>query len=137
METLTEMLIRDEGLRLKPYKCTAGKTSIGCGRNLDDNGISEQEAMILLRNDIHAARTELSHTFPWIDRLDPVRRDVLANMCFNLGLPTLMQFRNMLEALIEKDYDDAAREMLDSRWARQVGPRAERLARMMVTGEYV
>lgn len=125
---LKEDLERDEGLRLKPYVDTVGKTSIGIGRNLDDIGISEEEARHLLDNDVEWVIEELDRTMPWwLTMPEPAQR-ALANMAFNVGLPTLKLFRNMLAALQAGDYRKAADEALDSRWARQVGSRAERIA---------
>lgn len=132
---LQKQLVLHEGCRLKPYRCTGGKLTIGIGRNLDDAGISRDEAMLLLRNDmaraIGAVRTEL----PWVDKLDDVRQRVLVDMAFNLGIDGLLAFKNTLVAVASGDYDRAATEMLNSRWAGQVGERARRLARMMRTGK--
>jgi len=127
---LERQLIRHEGLRLKPYRDTVGKLTIGVGRNLDDNGISEQEAISMLRHDIATVKQELER-YGWYNRLDPNRQDVIANMCFNMGLPTLLKFQRMIAAIDNHDYNLAADEMLDSRWAEQVGQRAVELARIM------
>ena len=128
-------LTRDEGLRLRPYQDTVGKLTIGVGRNLDDVGISEAEALVMLEADIDRSVTELNRHLPWLlDRPEPVQR-ALANMCFNLGWPRLSGFRNMLAALEAGAYDRAAGEALDSRWARQVGARAQRIAALIRTGE--
>lgn len=137
IETLEDTLIRHEGLRLTPYRCTAGKLTIGIGRNLDDVGISEAEARLMLRNDIVNAEAELRRAFSWFDRLSPLRQQVLVNMAFNIGLPRLKGFRNMLAALERGDYNRAAVEMLDSRWARQVKSRAVELSDWMRQGARV
>lgn len=133
-QALIAELTRDEGLRFKPYKCTAGKLTIGIGRNLDDVGISEEEAYFLCGNDIDAAADDLDQNVPWFRQLSDTRQRALVNMCFNLGWPRLSGFRNMLVALKEGDYDRAASEALDSRWARQVGARSERIAEMYRNG---
>ena len=127
-------LMRDEGLRLHPYRDTVGKLTIGYGRNLDDVGISQAEAEMMLTHDIAQAADSLTN-LPVFAVLDDVRQAVLITMAFNLGRTGLMGFRRMWAALAERDYDCAAREMLDSKWARQVGIRAERLAEQMKTGE--
>lgn len=131
---LIAQLQRHEGLRLKPYTDTVGKLSIGVGRNLTDRGISEAEAGVLLANDIEIVRIELSNAAPWWLRLDDVRQRVLADMAFNLGVPVLLTFSVMLAAVKRGDFALASAEMLRSRWAEQVGERAQRLARMMRTG---
>lgn len=123
-----------EGERLKPYRCTAGKLTIGVGRNLDDRGITSEESAMLLDNDIRLLEVELFRALPWASALDDVRQRVLLDMAFNLGLPGLLQFKRTLEAIRTGQYQQAATMMLDSLWARQVGQRAERLSRMMATG---
>ena len=135
MNRLTKQLIRDEGLKLKPYTDTVGKLTIGVGRNLEDNGISEAEAIHMLQNDINTSERELSR-YSWFMQLDPIRRDAIINMHFNLGLPRLLTFRSMIAALDDGNYTKAANEALDSKWAQQVGERATRIAKQIKTGEY-
>jgi lysozyme len=130
------MLVDHEGMKRKPYRCTAGKLTIGVGRNLDDRGISPDEAMYMLANDIRDSRRELSAAFPWFDKLDEVRQAVLIDMCVNLGLSRLQGFRNTLALIGVGKYEAAAQEMLNSKWAEQVGRRAQRLSRMMATGRW-
>lgn len=134
-EKLIDLIIYHEGLELKPYRCTAGHLTIGIGRNLDDRGITEDEARFLCQNDVDIVEQELARKFPFIVGLDDVRIRVLLDMAFNLGVPRLSAFSNMWAALEEGDYKQAAVEMLDSRWARQVGRRATNLSQMMETGE--
>jgi lysozyme len=131
---LREMLIRHEGLRLKPYRDTKNKLTIGVGRNLDDVGITRAEALRLLDNDIARVQHEVGHAFPWFSRLDPARKDVVLNMVFNLGLSRFRRFRKTIAAIKARDWEQAAREMLASLWARQVGRRARELAEMMRRG---
>lgn len=133
-DQLVQELIRDEGLRLKPYKDSVGKTSIGIGRNLDDNGISNSEAMILCRDDIIQVVGGLNAHLTWWTTISEVRQRVLANMAFNMGLSKLLGFRKMLAACSAGAYEEAAREMLNSQWAKEVGDRAIRLADMMKQG---
>jgi len=126
-------LVRDEGMRLHPYTDTVGKVTIGVGRNLDDVGISETEALAMLDADIDRSIEDLERNLPWLfERPEPVQR-ALVNMCFNLGWPRLSSFRKMLTALELNEYDRAAAEALNSRWARQVGARADRIAELIRT----
>jgi lysozyme len=130
-----EQLKTDEGLRLKPYHCTAGALTIGYGRNLDAVGITEAEADIMLRADIEIAERGAKALVGNVwEQLSPARQAVLINMTFNLGRTRLAAFKNFLAALRTADYDTAADEMLDSRWARQVGDRATRLSDAMRHG---
>lgn len=132
--SLESQLERDEGVELKPYLDTVGKWTIGIGRNLSDNGISIDEARQMLKNDIAIAKAELSAKVPVYSRLDAVRRDALVNMVFNLGMPKLLGFMKFIAALEAGDYKTASTEMLDSKWAQQVGDRALRLAKQIETG---
>lgn len=133
MKPIEQQLLLHEGLKLKPYRCTAGKLTIGVGRNLDDKGISKEEALFLLRNDIHEVMDALEK-HEWYLALDPIRRKVLIDMAYNLGADGLLRFQRMIAALERGDYENAADQMLDSRWAEQVGYRAVRLAEMMRSG---
>ena len=126
-----EQIKLDEGLRLKPYQCTASKVTIGYGRNIEDNGITEEEAEFLLLNDIKSTQEELLASFEWFVMLSATKQGVLINMCFNLGLTRFRQFKKMISAIEIGDYDEAAEQMLDSKWARQVGNRAIRLSNAM------
>lgn len=134
---LIEQLIDHEGLKLFPYHCTADKLTIGVGRNLEDRGISEDEAAYLLKNDIEIVERELLEAQPLVSMLDPVRQRVLVDMGFNLGTPTLMKFQKMWDAIEDENWEEAADQMMDSKWAKQVGRRAERLCQAMATGEWV
>jgi len=134
--TLQAQLMRDEGLRLYPYADTAGKLTIGVGRNLTDVGISRVEAMALLSNDIEATTQTLETAFPWTLGMDEVRMGVLINMAFNMGVVGLAQFKKFLAAVQQGDWQQARAEMLDSAWAEQVGSRAQRLAIQIESGEW-
>jgi lysozyme len=135
-ERLTEQLIRDEGLRLKPYKDTAGKLTIGVGRNLTDRGVTQTEAIYLLNNDMDVADLDCRALLPWWDTIDPVRQGVLVNMCFNLGADRFKKFVNTLALVQAHDYERASIQMLQSLWAEQVGDRALRLADQMRSGQW-
>ena len=126
-ESLIEQIMRHEGLRLKPYKCTAGRTSIGYGRNLDDVGITADEARAMLLADVAKVEAQLGD-LDWFDDLPLKAQDVLVNMGFNLGVPGLLKFTNTLKAMREGRWNDAADGMLASKWAGQVGNRATELA---------
>lgn len=135
IELLEKMLVRHEGLRLRPYQDSVGKTTIGVGRNLDDVGISEPEAMLLLSNDIARAKLD-AEKFVWFHKIDSVRQDVIVSMVFNMGLPRVLGFKNMLHAIEIGNWVETQKHMLDSKWAKQVGKRADELAQMMLIGEY-
>lgn len=136
LERIKEQLVRHEGLRLKPYRCTAGKLTIGYGRNLDDSGISKTEAYVLLENDIQNCEKHIMDEIPEIYiALDEVRKSVLLNMCFNLGIGGLLEFNNTLAFIAAGDWERAANNMLASKWAKQVGRRAIELSELMRKGK--
>ena len=125
------MLIAQEALRLLPYTDTVGKLTIGAGRNLTDKGISKDEAMMLLNADLADAIDDVQHLFSCYDELSDPRKQVLVSMAFNLSRERLGKFTRFIGAVHRSDWEDAADEMLDSTWAKQVGERATVLSRMM------
>jgi lysozyme len=127
-------LVQHEGLRLKPYTDTVGKLSIGVGRNLTDNGVSELEAEGMCIRDMADVDADLDRNVAWWREMSEPRQMVFVDMCFNLGWPRFSQFRRMLASAEDGDYATAADEMIDSRWARQVGTRADLLETMMRNG---
>lgn len=127
---------RYEGLNIFPYQCPTGHLTIGYGHNLE-NGISKEVAECILQQDMQAAQRAVSRRFEWFKKLDTVRQFVLVDMCFNMGIANLCTFKKFLAALRRGDFLAAANEMLNSRWAGQVGRRARELAEMMKTGEYL
>jgi lysozyme len=125
--------MRHEGCKLNPYKDTVGVLTIGYGRNLEDKGITKAEALMMLRNDIEDVKASLE-PFSWYKKQNPARKRTLVNMCFNLGLSGLLKFKRMIEALERDDYNQAAHEALDSKWAQQVGGRALEIAEVIRNG---
>lgn len=128
MRDIVADLMRDEGYRSTVYRCSAGRATIGFGRNIDDVGVTEEEARHLLDNDIARVEHQLDRSYPWWIKCPETVRRGLLNMTFNLGINRLGEFKKMLACLQAGDYRGAAREALDSKWAEQVGDRAKRIA---------
>jgi len=126
----------DEGRRKKVYRCTAGKLTIGVGRNLEDRGLRDDEIDLMLKNDVAESIGECRRLFRMFDSLSAVRQEVLVNMMLNLGFSRLSGFKRMHAALEEGNWAEASRQMLDSKWATDVGKRADRLAKAMRTGAF-
>lgn len=126
--TIDEQLERDEGLRLSLYTDTAGKVSIGYGRNLTDCGISKVEAQFMLSRDIMRVEQQLEETWPWTQTLSDARKGALLNLAFNLGIHGLSEFRNFLTSMETGQWEDAAAHLLDSKAAKQLTARYARLA---------
>jgi len=136
LEEIVKQLRRDEGVSLKPYKDSVGKLTIGIGRNLDDVGISNVEADLFLKNDINRTMAALDKDLPWWLSIDEARRGVLLNMAFNIGVTRLLGFHDTLNLVRLGRYVEAGDEMLNSTWAKQVGPRATRLSQQMKSGTW-
>ena len=145
---LVEQLKIDEGLRLSAYPdpLSGGDPwTIGYGHTGPEvkRGLTwtREKAEAVLIEDILEHNAQLAEALPWVGGLDPVRRRVLQNMAFNLGIGNaatgkgLLGFKNTLEFVRTGQYDKAADGMLASKWARQVGDRAVRLAKQMRTGQ--
>jgi len=152
-----DKLIEHEGMVLTVYQDTLGIDTIGIGRNLKDRGISKEEldymdipnmdviyehgiseadARYLAMNDIAIVENELCRVHPCVEELDSVRQLILMDMAFNMGVPRLCKFKKMWNAVHEENFEAAGLEMMDSRWARQVGGRAKKLSDAMKTGEF-
>ena len=131
LSQVRKRLIEHEGIKLKPYHCTAGKLTIGVGRNLDDRGISQATATQMLEEDIEIVLDELKRALPFWDKLEWNYKEALVDLAFNMGVPRLMMFRNMLSAIEADEPDKAAEELLDSRYASQVGIRASNIAALL------
>lgn len=132
---IIEQIKQHEGLKLKPYRCTSGKLTIGYGRNLEAKGISKGEAESMLLSDIAEVEERLVRA-GFLSGLNDARKAVLINMAFQLGFNGLSKFRNMLAAVQSEQYVLAASEMLDSLWAKQTPNRAKELSEQMLTGEF-
>jgi lysozyme len=152
-----KMVAKHEGIVLEPYKDSLGISTIGIGRNLEDRGITdgeldyigktmeevlekgltEEEAYYLCMNDIAIVEKELLDRKPIVNQLNDVRQMVLVDMAFNMGVPRLMKFKNMWMAIEKVNYPLACEEMIDSRWANQVGNRAMKLSLAMKNGEWI
>ncbi len=129
----TKLIKKHEGLRLTPYRCSSQKLTIGYGRNLQDNGITLDEAETMLQHDVGTAIKE-AESLPFFSFLNEARQAVIVDMIFNLGLPRFGMFKKMIAAIEKQQWQVAANEMLNSRWARQVGKRANTLSEMMRLG---
>ena len=139
MKRLIEQLKRHEGVSKWAYEDHLGYITVGVGRCLDPEiglGLSDKEIDYLLQNDIERCYKELE-CLSWFPDLDPIRQEALVNMVFNLGLTRFLQFKKTLAYMAEGRYPEAADEMLDSKWARQVKNRAIELSEMIRTGQYV
>ena len=117
------ILLREEGEKLYAYPDTEGYLTIGCGHLIDERrggGITQQVSRMLFDDDIARATAQCRSHFDWFDHLDPVRQDVIVNLVFNMGLAGFSTFRRMINDIIAKDWHDAAWQLANSHWGRQV-----------------
>lgn len=121
-------------MRTHPYKDSVGKLTIGVGRNLTDRGLGVEVLNLLFENDIDIASQALDIWLAGWRDFSPSRKSALLSMAFNLGAPRLCQFVKLRSALIAGDFDTAAAKALDSKWARQVGCRADEIAALIAKG---
>lgn len=157
-ETCIQRLVVNEGLKTRAYKCTAGYLTIGIGRNLDTNPLTEEEinyighncrskfisndqAFYLCRNDLKKVRNDLDKNLPWWRDLNADRQFVMIDLCFNMGIGNskkgLLSFNNTLQAIAQGYYIKASENLLKSKYAKDVGVRAERNSYALKTGEWV
>jgi lysozyme len=130
---MLEILRQDEGYELKPYTDSVGKITIGIGHNLTDRGISHGMVLELASDDILEAYEFTRMMFPSLDQYSDPRKQALISMMFNLGPTKFKQFEQMAHAIKAGEWDTAAKNALDSRWAIQVGDRSNRIAKLLRT----
>ena len=144
MKSLEDLLTLHEGLRLHAYDDATGKTlnrgdtltgnlTIGIGRNLSGNGLTKREVTSLFKNDVQSARKK-ARRYKWFEALNEVRQSVILSLLFNMG--RIDSFKKMRAAMSVKNYELASIELLDSRYAEQVGDRAIVLAGYLRTGSW-
>jgi lysozyme len=133
-DRLKKQLVVHEGLETKLYHCSMGHPTIGVGRNLSV-GISEDEAMYLLDNDIKSVVAQCQATFSWFDGLNDVRKEAIVNLVFNMGLNTFCKFKKTIGYIEKGLFELAGTELLDSNYARQVGQRSVEVANMIADGD--
>lgn len=133
---LTADLTRDEGIRSRPYRDSLGKLTIGIGHNLDAEGLCDEAIHVQLGYDLQKKVLDPldAHLGWWRSTPLNVQR-VLANMCFNLGYTGLSKFVKMLDSIRKGEYTLASQHLLNSKYARQVGARADRLALLLKESE--
>jgi len=137
LDKALSLIRKHEGLSVMPYRCPAGKLTIGYGHNLEATPISKAVAEQMLLEDVLRTEAGLGIALSGVwGSLNDVRKAAIVCMAYNLGLAGLMSFKKMRAALYAHDFRTAAAEALDSKWAQQVGKRAEALARMIEDGEW-
>ena len=135
MNKTVEQIKKHEGLRLKAYQDSVGVWTIGYGTNLQTLEIPIELAQLWLRLEVEKVELKLSY-INWFRELNEARKAVVVNMAYNLGFKGLMNFKKTIKYIEIEQYDLASKEMLNSKWAMQVGARANQLSKQMKTGEW-
>lgn len=136
MSDVRALLTEHEGRVAKLYKCSAGFNTIGVGHNLDANPISDAAIDVILTDDIAGVERDLDRALPWWRNEDTVRQAAMIDLCFNMGIGTLLTFKNTLQSWRERFYGGAARGLEQSKWFTQVGRRGPRIVSMVRHGEW-
>lgn len=134
IKKLTQSIKHNEGFSSGIYLCTAGKRTIGFGRNLDDVGISAKESEYLLESDIKRIYISLNIEIPLFDTFPDYVQNILIEMAYQMGVSGLLKFKNTLKHIKWGQYDNASAEMLNSKWANQTPMRAKTLSNLMKGG---
>ena len=139
MDRLIEQLKRHEGVSAYVYTDINNLEHIGVGRNISKTGIglTMEEIEYLLSNDILRCIKEITAEYSWFGSLDEIRQEAIINIFFNLGATKYRGFKKANAAMSVHDYNLAATEFLDSRWAKQVKGRSLELTDIIRTGVYV
>ena len=137
IDNLREQLKIDEGVKYEIYNDHLGYATFGIGHLVvegdEEHGkpigtpVSEERVNSVFDSDVATYVTEAKKVFPNLDTLPGEAQEVIVNMCFNMGAPRLSKFKKFIGGVNAGDWNTAAVEMMDSRWAKQVGVRADRL----------
>jgi len=131
IQRLKDQLKIHEGVVLKLYKCSQGYYTCGVGRNIQANGISMEEAELMLANDIDDCIVDLKRNIGFFNDLPETIQEVMVNLCFNIGINKLLNFKKTIGLLRDEKYLEAGDEILRSKWSKQVGQRSHDLADMI------
>ena len=126
----------NEGYRQFIYQCTADKNTIGIGFNVDDVGLSLEESRVILRMRMTKIKEQLMDSYDWFYDIGECRQSALCDMAYQMGINGLKGFKKSLAYMTEHDYNAAASEFMNSRWARQTPQRAAKVTAMISTGEW-
>ena len=137
-QALCNDLVHDEGFVSSVYQDHLGYFTLGIGRLVDKRrggGITLDEAMYLLNNDIDSKYAEIVQKWPYFKQLSEVRQREIMNMCFQLGVSGFLKFKSAIKSLEIGNYERAALEFMDSKWAKQTPSRARRVCAMIKTNK--
>ena len=126
--SLLDNIKESEGFRSTVYKCTAGHDTIGYGFAIKDLHLTKDDCDIILERKIAELKIRVNNKFPFLADLPEEVQDVVIECCYQLGVSGFSNFKKTIEYLMQKDFESAGIEMLDSRWAKQTPNRAKKLS---------
>ena len=132
-----KLIIKDikkhEGFEPKVYKCTEGYDTIGYGFAIKDLELSEEICDIILAEKLAKLQFDIDSKFEWFDESPELVKDVVTNMCYQLGLSGFSKFKKTIYYLETEQYEEASIECLDSLWAKQTPNRAKELSEQLAS----
>lgn len=131
-QSIKDYIMSNEGVRKYPYRCSAGKLTIGIGRNLEDKGLSDSEVMYLFDNDLQDTQDSAESIFEDFSQYTLEEQTVILDMLFNLGITRFKTFKKFIRAIKERDLKEAARQIEQSAYFHQVPNRARRNIKMLL-----
>ena len=128
LDDLLNDIKKHEGFKPRVYKCTEGYDTIGYGFAIKDLVIEKDVADLILMRKLHTLLQRVMVAFPWFESMPPEVKDVVLNMCYQLGLSGFSKFKKTIYLLETEQFEEASVEMLDSLWAKQTPNRAKELS---------
>jgi lysozyme len=133
MKSLVEKIKEHEGYRSTVYQCTEGYDTIGYGFAIKDLELSKEVCDIILTEKIAKLQLDISSKFEWFEDSPEIVKDVVTNMCYQLGLTGFSKFKQTIYYLETEQYEEASVECLDSLWAKQTPNRAKELSEQLAS----
>ena len=133
MKSLIKKIKEHEGYRASVYQCTEGFDTIGYGFAIKDLQLSEEICDIILTEKLAKLQFDISNKFDWFDDSPELVKDVVTNMCYQLGLSGFSKFKQTIYYLETEQYEEASIECLDSLWAKQTPNRAKELSEQLAS----
>ena len=131
LNDLLKDIKKHEGFKPRVYKCTEGYDTIGYGFAIKDLVIEKDIADLILMKKLHTLLQRVMVAFSWFESMPPEVKDVVLNMCYQLGLSGFSKFKKTIYLLETEQFEEASVEMLDSLWAKQTPNRAKELSEMV------
>ena len=117
-----------EGFKSTVYQCTEGYDTIGYGFAVKDLKLSKKVCNIILAEKLAKLQFDINNKFEWFKDSPEIVRNVVTNMCYQMGISGFSKFKKTIYYLETEQYEEAADEMLDSLWHKQTPSRSQELS---------